>query len=197
MRSRNGEDWGKVRTAVNPILMNPTNVKLYLPKLLNVNNEFVERIREIRDPKTFVVPDDFILEINRWTFENVVAVALDKELGLIRKNRDNPEALRVFELLHRVFQLMYDLDVKPSLWKIIKTPAFKEMMSTLDGIQAFFEKCVNDAIEELDMSKPYEKQSVLQKLINIDRKLGVIMVIDMLLAGVDTVSYLFVLMSYI
>lgn len=169
--------------------MNPTNVKLYFPKVLNANNELVERIREIRDPKSFVVPDDFILEINRWTFENVVAVALDKELGLIRKNRDNPEALKVFELLHNVFRLMYELDVKPPFWKIIKTHAFKEMMTTLDGIQVFFEKCVNEAIETMDMSKKYEDQSVLQKLINIDRKLAVIMVIDMLLAGVDTVSY--------
>lgn len=105
-----------MRSAVNPVLVNPTNVKLYFPKILNVIGEFVERIREIRHPETLVVPDDFIMEINRWTFENVVAVALDKELGLIRRNRDNPEVLRVFELLHRVFQLLYDLEIKPPFW---------------------------------------------------------------------------------
>lgn len=192
MVSRNEEEWGKIRTAVNPILMNPTNVKLYFPKVLNANNEFVHRIKEIRDRETFVVPDDFISEINRWTFENVVAVALDKELGLIRKNRDNPEALHVFQLLHRVFQLIYELDVKPPFWKIIKTPAFKEMMSTLEGIQVFFEKCVNESIETMDMSKKYEDQSVLQKLISIDKRLGVVMAVDMLLAGVDTVSFKYI-----
>lgn len=187
--NRNDKEWGEIRTAVNPVLMNPTNVKVYFPKVLNVNNEFVERIREIRDPKTCVVPDDFLSEINRWTFENVVAVALDKELGLIRKHRDNPEALRVFEYLHKIFQLIYELDVKPPIWKIIKTKPFKEMMASLDAIQNFFEKCVNEAIATMDMSKKYEDQSVLQKLINIDKRLGVVMTVDMLLAGVDTVNY--------
>lgn len=62
------------------------------------------------------------------------------------------------------------------------------MMSTLDGIQSFFEKCVNEAIENIDLSKPREHQSILQKLVNIDKKLAVVMVVDMLLAGVDSVS---------
>lgn len=169
--------------------MSPTNVKLYFPKVLIANNEFIERIREVRNPETFVVPDDFLSEINRWTFENVVAVALDRELGLIRKNRDNPEAMKTFKLLSRVFQLMYDLDVKPPFWKIIKTPAFKEMMDCLTGIQKFLEKYVNEAIEALDPTKKYEEQSVLQKLTNVDKKLATVMAMDMLLAGVDTVSW--------
>lgn len=178
-----------MRSAVNPILMNPTNVKVYFPKILNSNNEFIERIKEIRDPKTFEAPDDFVTEINRWTFENVVAVALDKELGLIRKNRDNPEALRAFKYLHRIFQLIYDLDVKPPIWKIIKTPAFKEMMTSLDYLHNYFEKHINECIETMDMSKREEDQSVLQKLIKIDKKLALVMTMDMLIAGVDTVRY--------
>lgn len=188
---RNGEIWGKVRTAVNPIIMSPKNVKVYFPKVLSANNEFVERIREIRDPETSVVPDNFLLEINRLTFENVVAVALDKELGLIRKNRDNPEAVRAFKHLNRVVQLIYELDIKPPFWKIIKTPAFNEMMSSLNYIQTFFEKLVNEAVETMDTTKNYEDQSVLQKLINVDKKLAVVMAFDMLLAGVDTVSFIY------
>lgn len=177
-----------MRTAVNPIIMNPTNAKVFFPKLLNANNEFVERIREVRNTETFVVPDDFLSEINRWTFESVVAVALDKELGLIRKHRDNPEVMKAFKLLSRVFQLMYDLDVKPPFWKIIKTPAFKEMMDALTGIQKFFEKYVNEACDTMDPNKKPEDQSVFQKLTSVDKKLATIMAMDMLLAGVDTVS---------
>ncbi|KAL5280276.1 hypothetical protein ACFFRR_004322 [Megaselia abdita] len=191
LANTNGEDWGKMRSAVNPIIMSPTNVKLYFPKVLNANNEFIERIREVRNPETFIVPDDFLQEINRLTFESVVAVALDRELGLIRKNRDNPDAIKTFKLLNRVFQLMYDLDIKPPFWKIIKTKNFKEMMASLNAIQTFFEKYVNEAVESMDMSKKPEEQSVLQKLINVDKKLAIVMAMDMLLAGVDTTSTIF------
>lgn len=166
-------------------------MKQYFPKILNANNEFVERIREIRNPETSVVPDDFLMEINRLTFENVVAVVLDKELGLIKTHRDNPEAIKVFKLLNRVFSLINEVDVKPPFWKIIKTPPFKEMMTSLNGIQTFFEKCVNEAIDTMDMTKKYEDQSVLQKIINVDKNLAVVLTMDMLLAGVDTVSELF------
>lgn len=177
-----------MRSAVNPILMSPKNVNVYFQKVLNSTNEFVERIKEIRDSETFEVHDNFLSEINRLTFENVVSIALDKELGLIRKNRDDPEAVKVFELVSRVFKLIYEVDVKPPLWKIIPTSAFKEMMSSLNDIHVFIENCVNEFTE----TKRYgdENESVVQKLINVDKKLAVVVAFDMILAGVDTVSVL-------
>ncbi|TMW39771.1 hypothetical protein DOY81_015149, partial [Sarcophaga bullata] len=84
------ETWGTFRSAVNPVMMQPKNVRLYLHKMSDVNKEFIDRIRQIRDPATLEVPETFEEEINRWTLESVSVVALDKQLGLITKNRDNP-----------------------------------------------------------------------------------------------------------
>lgn len=37
------EEWGKFRSAVNPIFMQPKGLKMYYEPLSNINNEFIER----------------------------------------------------------------------------------------------------------------------------------------------------------
>lgn len=37
------EEWGKFRSAVNPIFMQPKGLRMYYEPLSNINNEFIER----------------------------------------------------------------------------------------------------------------------------------------------------------
>lgn len=168
--------------------MNPTS-DLFFPKIQHINKEFVERIKEIRSLKTFEVPDDFVWDIKRWTFENIASIALDKEFGLLRKNRDDSEIVRLFQNINRTTQLSFELDVMPPVWKFIGTANSKEMMTILDEIQATFEKYVNEAIQTMNITNKEEDQSVLQKLVAIDRKLASVIVMDMMLAGLETVGW--------
>ncbi|XP_013107498.2 cytochrome P450 CYP12A2 isoform X2 [Stomoxys calcitrans] len=193
--SVHGEKWGTFRTAVNPVLMQPKNVRVYVRKMAQVNNEFLQRIREIRDPKTFEVPASFQEEMNRWTLESVSVVALDKQLGLITTNRENPDIKELFQLINDFFTLGLDIEIKPAFWKYYKTPTFKKFMKTLDGLLNFGIKYVGEAIQRLEderkrgvPEKPDNEKSVLEKLIKIDKKIATVMAIDMLLAGVDTTS---------
>jgi len=39
-----GKPWGDFRTVVNPVLMQPKNVRLYYKKMSQVNQEFVQRL---------------------------------------------------------------------------------------------------------------------------------------------------------
>ncbi|KAL5280274.1 hypothetical protein ACFFRR_004320 [Megaselia abdita] len=159
---------------------------MFFPKLLRINKDFVERIREIRSSETFEAPDDFLQEIKRWTFENILAIALDKEFGFIKINRDNPEFLRLLKNTSRTTELCFELDVMPPIWKFVSTASSKEMMSILDETQIILEKYVNEAIENMKVEEKEDK-SVLQKLVSKDRKLACVMVMDMLGAGLDTV----------
>ncbi|XP_055847818.1 cytochrome P450 CYP12A2-like [Episyrphus balteatus] len=188
-----GESWGKFRTAVNPILMQPKNVKQYLNKMIPVNKDFIQRIREIRDPKTNEMPGNFVDEINRLTFESVAVIALDQELGLIRRNRDSPEAEALFRSLRDFFDLAYELDIKPSLWKIIKTPKFYKMMRVSETMFQITKKYIEDALERMEKNphstedSSYQK-SVVEKLAEKDKLVAIVMAMDMMLAGVDTTT---------
>ncbi|XP_055907181.1 cytochrome P450 CYP12A2-like [Eupeodes corollae] len=189
-----GKAWSTFRTAVNPVLMQPRNAKSYVIPMQEVNSEFLQRIREIRDPHTNEMPDNFIDEINRLTFESVAVVALDKQLGLIRKNRDRADAKKLFTSLTIFLQSVYELDFQPSLWKYIWTPSFARYKKALDIIFETIIGFVEESLEQMEKrnknnSETLDRElSVLEKLIKIDKAIAIVMATDMLMAGVDTTS---------
>lgn len=148
------------------------------------------RIREIRNSSTLEVPENFEEEINRWTLESVSVVALDKQLGLIKANRSNPQAKKLFDALNLFFELSGELEMKPSIWRYVATPKFKKLIKVLDEIQDITSGYVNEAVERLERepsNKPDHEKSVLEKLLKTDQQIARVMAIDMLIAGVDTV----------
>ncbi|XP_061391257.1 cytochrome P450 CYP12A2-like [Musca vetustissima] len=194
----NGEKWWNFRSIVNPIVMQPKNIRLYFQKLARVNEEFIERIRQIRDPLTLEVPENFLDEISRWTMESVSVVALDKQLGLINENRENSDAKRLFRALNDFFTYSLEISFKPSIWKYYQTKTFKKLMTSMDEITNITSHFVEEAIARLEENrengvpeKPDNEKSVLEKLIKIDKKIAMIMAMDMLLAGADTTSSTF------
>ncbi|XP_017105832.2 probable cytochrome P450 12d1 proximal, mitochondrial [Drosophila bipectinata] len=189
-----GEDWGKLRSAVNPIFMQPRGLRMYYEPLSNINNEFIERIKEIRDSKTLEVPEDFYGEISRLAFESLALVGFDRQMGLIRKNRENPDALTLFKTTREIFQLAFSLDFQPSMWKVVSTPAYRRMKKALnDSLDVAHNllKETQDNIEKrrLDGEK-INNNSMLERLMVIDPKIAVIMGLDILFAGVDATSTL-------
>lgn len=192
-----GEQWSSFRTVVNPLLLQPKNIKMYLNKMAQVNLEFVERIRLIRDPKTLEMPDDFKQYIQRWTLESVALVALDKQLGLLRENSENfADASKLFKALTEWLALTLDLEYTPSLWRLVATPKFKRLMQALDDIQSVTWKHTTEAIakleaeRELGVERKESEKSILEKLLKIDKKIATVMAMDLLLGGVDSTTSL-------
>ncbi|XP_055923884.1 cytochrome P450 CYP12A2-like [Eupeodes corollae] len=188
-----GENWAHFRKITNPVMMNPKTTKFYVPRMDNVMKEFIERIKSIRDPNTFEVPADFENDLNHWAMESACLVALDTELGLINHAERNPEAKEVIDGSKCTFELMYELDFEPSLWKLIPTPKYKKIIENFDKVTELTIKYIDAAIERLknadpNASKPDSEKSVLERLLNIDREVAIVMAMDILLAGVDTTS---------
>ncbi|XP_014102782.2 probable cytochrome P450 12c1, mitochondrial [Bactrocera oleae] len=186
----NGENWAKFRHEVNPVLMQPKNAKLYLDPLQKVNLEFLERIRDIRDPQSLEVPDNFFVDINHLAFDSVAVVALDHEFGLIRKNPDLEEVKILCEHMSAFLKSIYDLGIKPSFYKYITTPTYRRFAKSMDLIFDITNHYVNEALARLAVnpSKDGEERSVLEKLLKINRKTAIVMAMDMLMAGVDGTS---------
>lgn len=82
-----GETWGKLRTAANPIMMKPKVVKAYIPDIDEVAKDFIRKIKTLRD-KNNEMPDDFQNELNKWSLESITLIALEHRLGLLTKDND-------------------------------------------------------------------------------------------------------------
>ncbi|XP_075161910.1 putative cytochrome P450 12c1, mitochondrial [Haematobia irritans] len=185
----NGPQWGKIRHAVNPILMKPRNTVLYIDPMQKVNEEFIERIQKIRDPITLEVPGNFLTEIKRLSFESVAVIALDKHFGLVRNDASVPEAQELFDNFQIFSKSMYDLGIKPSIYRYFKTPTYKRFERSMDTITDICRKFVDETLQRIEgQGFRGEGKSVLEQLIKIDRKIAIIMAVDMLIAGADTTS---------
>ncbi|XP_033255190.1 probable cytochrome P450 12a5, mitochondrial [Drosophila miranda] len=80
---------------------------------------------------------------------------------------------------------------------MFKTPKLMKMMNILDTILYIISAYIDEAVERLEKEakegvvRPENEQSVLEKLLKVDKKVATIMAMDMLMAGVDTTSSTF------
>lgn len=116
-------------------------------------------------------------------------LALDTRLGVLDKEMST-EISNIVKYNREVLELMYQLDILPSIWKFYKTKSFKRLMTLLDEVTRIVMAKVNEAVVRLEKNPTTnnDNQSVLEKLLKIDRNVAIVMALDMLLAGVDTTS---------
>ncbi|XP_063698941.1 cytochrome P450 CYP12A2-like [Culicoides brevitarsis] len=183
------EPWGKMRSIVNPVMMQPKVVSLYVSRIDEVTRDFVEVTRRSLDENS-ETPADYGDYIQRWALESIGDIALDTRLGVLEKRAGN-KGDTLAKLVENFFRLSFKLDGQPHIWKYIKTPAFYQMMKTLDGMTEITLEYVEAAVKRIQdqtISKPVEQQSVLEKLLKADKQTAVIMAMDMLIVGIDTTS---------
>ncbi|XP_075163577.1 putative cytochrome P450 12c1, mitochondrial [Haematobia irritans] len=188
--SGNGQQWAKFRQMVNPIVMQPKSMPLYIAPLQKVNMKFIQRIRELRDPETLEVPSNFLTQINSFSLESLAHIALDKEMGLLDDHSKSPEAKEMFKHLFSFGDAFYDLGVQPTIYKYIKTPAYKRFEKSMDVVYEICTKYVMEAVQRLEQNGSAERaeNSILEKLLKIDRKMAIITAIDLLMGGVEITS---------
>ncbi|XP_055371511.1 cytochrome P450 CYP12A2-like [Condylostylus longicornis] len=192
----NGEQWGKLRSTVNPIMMQPKTVRIYVPRMDTTTTKFIERIRKIRDPDTLELPNNFETEINKWALEQICLVGLDTEIGLIGNEETDSDAQKLIDAVNIIFGMVEELEFRPSLWKYYKTPKYKKIMKAYDVLTEISLKYIDEATERYELTKKDDKReenekSIVERLIKIDKKIAAVVAIEMFFAGVDTTSTTF------
>ncbi|CAG9800181.1 unnamed protein product [Chironomus riparius] len=181
-----GLAWHEFRSKVNQVMLHPRNVKMYTPILDNVACEFVEKIRAIRN-ESMTMPDNFLENLNEWALESIALIALDTRLNLFEGA--NQESKQLYELIKEMFAIGFEFDIKPSIWRYCKTPGFNKALKTFDKLTQIVFGHVGQAVERYEKSpSASEHQSILEKLLKIDRNVAEVMATDMLIAGIDTTS---------
>lgn len=154
---------------------------------LHINHR-LESMRVISDNH---IKCNFLEEVQKWAFESISFIALNKRMGLFGDNPDR-KALSLAENMSLFFQLSYEFDVKPSVWPYVQTRAFKEFLTVYDNITDITLSYIEQEMSELQRRDIQEAKSVLEKLLKIDKHIALVMVMDMLMAGIDTVcEYIF------
>ncbi|XP_046978877.1 cytochrome P450 CYP12A2-like isoform X1 [Vanessa cardui] len=188
--TEHGETWRKFRSIVNPALLQPKSIKLYTDILTEVAEDMVKRLKSKRNDKN-MIDGKFDMEMNLWALESVGVVALGGRLNCFNPNltEDSP-VKKLIQVVHDVMINAQKLDFQPSLWRYFSTPTFKKTMKHYEDQIQLNEYFINKAIENLKKRSEsiHEEKGVLEKLLEIDHKVAVIMASDMLFAGIDTTA---------
>ncbi|CAH1127939.1 unnamed protein product [Ceutorhynchus assimilis] len=185
-----GEEWFKFRTVVNKILMQPRTAEMYVDSMDDVANEFIDNIRRFsKSNSKNEMPEDFQNEIYKWTLESMGVIAFNKRIGCLKPNlQKDSTGQKLIESSVQLFELMYKLDVLPSLWTILNTRNWRKYVKILDFFTEINMKYVNECMANANTNSnisEYEK-SVLERLAQTDKKIAFAMAGDMIIAGIDT-----------
>lgn len=91
-----GEAWGHMRSAVNPVMLQPKTVRAYIPAIDDVAIEFVAKMKTLGDEKQ-EMPANFGNELNKWSLESIAVIALEHRLGVISNDND-PESQKIIKV---------------------------------------------------------------------------------------------------
>uniref|UniRef100_A0A1A9VZ34 Cytochrome P450 n=1 Tax=Glossina brevipalpis TaxID=37001 RepID=A0A1A9VZ34_9MUSC len=185
--SEQGKIWGDIRSKVNPIMMKVKSIRESLPQIDVIAQEFTKRLESMRVTGDNHIECDFLEEVQKWAFESVSFLALNKRMGLLGDNPDQ-KALNLAHNMALFFQLSYEYDVKPSVWPYLQTPGFKNFLAVYDNITDICLSYVEEEMHNLENCGNQEAKGVLEKLLKIDKQIALVMVMDMLMAGIDTVD---------
>ncbi|XP_070500423.1 cytochrome P450 CYP12A2-like [Chironomus tepperi] len=184
-----GEKWSSMRSIANPILMQPKTIKKYTTQVDDIAKEFIEVMRKIRNDKS-EMPGDFSNYINTWSLESVTAVGLERRLNLFDENTHDENAKKLIKGIRDFFEMTAEYDGKASVWKYYQTKGFKELLNVYDTLTDVILHYIDQAIKEMNESSSSSdaEDSVLRKLLRADKRVAVIVVSDLMLAGVDTTA---------
>ncbi|XP_037970913.2 cytochrome P450 CYP12A2 [Plutella xylostella] len=190
--TEHGEKWKTIRSKVNPVLLHPKIMKLYEPVIDEVAQDMIKRIRSLRD-SDLMIREGLDYELNKWGLESISTVALGGRLGALDPDlpEDSPVA-QLIQCVHDVLEVLQEMDFnKPGMWKYIPTKQFREAMKLYDQQMQLSKYFVMRAVKDIERNRNVNsnEKSVLEKLLEIDEDIAVVMASDMLFGGVDASAH--------
>nr|QST15057.1 CYP362A4 protein [Diaphanosoma celebensis] len=189
----NGENWWRIRSKTQQSLLKPQNVKTYLPVMGQIADEFIDRIRSIRLENNEMRPD-FVSELYRWALESVAVVALNTRLGCLSANlAEDSEPLKMIRAADTTLTNMAELELGLPLWRIVETRKLRQLHAAQDYFVKTSLKYIHKTMEKIK-NRPEnseEDPTILEELLSrgLSTEDAVVMVMDMLMAGIDTTSH--------
>ncbi|XP_047985984.1 cytochrome P450 302a1, mitochondrial isoform X2 [Leguminivora glycinivorella] len=188
--STNGPDWWRLRSAFQKNFTSPQSVKEHVTDTDDIVREFVQWIKTEK-----VTPnDDFLTYLNRLNLEVIGKVAFNERFNSFSEEEQDSRS-RSSMTIKAAFGSnagIMKLD-KGFLWRKFKTPLYRKLVNS----QEYLEKVANrllvsnflffeDSVDPLNHSL---LASFLKQSSNVTLKDILGMIVDILMASIDTTAY--------
>ncbi|XP_064096166.1 probable cytochrome P450 49a1 [Macrobrachium nipponense] len=190
----NGEEWRRVRTRVQTPMMKPKNVSAYLEEMDEVALDFMDRIAVFQE-ENGEMPEDFQVELYKWALESVSLVALGRRLGCLQPNlASDSEQMKLIHAANAIFEGMNDIEMSMKFWRLWETKEVRQLQKNHDEFLRIADKRIRETEAELLQKKSDDTSELklMEELLlteGLSRKDVVTLILDMLVAGIDTTSH--------
>ncbi|XP_050342354.1 cytochrome P450 302a1, mitochondrial [Nymphalis io] len=187
--STNGPEWWRIRSSFQKNFSSPQNAKQYVHDVDNIARKFVKWVKEGR---TFS-NKDFLPYLNRLNLEVIGVVAFNEHFESFSPNEQHPES-RSSKIIKSAFSSnsgIMKLD-KGILWRYFKTPLYRKLAESQEYLEKISMDILLNRIHFYQKEKDDADKSLLASFLqqpNVDIKDITGVMVDILMAAIDTTSY--------
>ncbi|XP_044726569.1 cytochrome P450 302a1, mitochondrial-like [Chrysoperla carnea] len=187
----NGPEWYRLRSAIQKKISRVQNIKKYISSTNDVVNEFCQHIVELNTNR--IVQNCYLPEFSRLSLELTCLVVFDERLNGFTKTelKENSTSSKLLQAAFDTNSSILGTDNGPQLWKYFDTPLYKTIKHAQLFMESIAVKLVTKKLENLQQEDK-DDHSILEQLLKseqLDYKDVIGFACDMLLAGIDTMSY--------
>lgn len=142
----NGEEWYRLRSAVQQMMMRPKAVTVYLPLVENVADAFIQRLKKIRVESNLI--PNLRNEISKWNVQSAAATVFEMDLDCLNA-RPNSEVQRMIDANTEMFQLTAYLKFRIPFHKWFKTPTWKRLVEAEECIVKTSQKYLDETVGKM------------------------------------------------
>ncbi|RCN36156.1 unspecific monooxygenase [Ancylostoma caninum] len=172
----NGDEWYRLRSSIQQVMMRPQAVQKYLPYTNEVAAALVDHIRS----------ESFC----RWALESAALTVFEKRLGALSDRIDWADML--VDLNKSIFQLSAELRFAFPFYRYFSTPKWRKMVELEDKFYREANLLIDDAINKLRGSSQSEEEMKFASLLINRKELNVkdvaIILLSMFSDGLSTAA---------
>lgn len=191
----NGAEWARLRDLFKQHFLLRRNIDAYTGQLVGVANDLLSFVDNRLDPVSHECVD-FQEDLYRWALESICLIMLDARIGCLDPANLVPEsdASRLIDAAHETIDAVMRTELYND-WETKNRPT-KDYLRLVSGQNVMAEivnKHLKKKLNDYNPSEPQDEQSktLLERFITspeVDRKDLFTMILDFVLAGIDTTS---------
>ncbi|KAJ0179934.1 hypothetical protein K1T71_004525 [Dendrolimus kikuchii] len=185
----NGPDWWRLRSTFQKNFTSPQSVREHVRNTDIVTQEFIQWIKESNVSHNV----DFLPYLNKLNLEVIGMVAFNERFRSFCPEEQAPES-RSNKIIKAAFGSnsgVMKLD-KGFLWKIFKTPLYKKLAQSQEYLEKVSTKIFMERANFFENKHSEKQYSLLDSFLNqsnLDMKDVIGMMVDILMAAIDTTAY--------
>lgn len=196
----NGHEWARLRNQFKKYFLLAPNINSYCEELSNVSDDLITYIRFNRDGRTLEVAD-LQDDLYKWALESVCLIMLDSRIGCLDiHSKDSIDAQKIIDGAHATIDAVMRTEMYPGWEKPGKeTKDYRMLVQAQDAMAQVVGKHLNKQIGHFNKTGTTglcpvghgTSQSLLTQFLSnkqVDRKDLFGLILDFVLAGIDTTS---------